>query len=218
MLKCFIEQDYPDRELIILDDAGQYNSQEGNRWKLVSIDKRYPTLGDKRNAAADLVSDDVEALAVWDDDDWYLPWALSASVATLKISQWSRPSVVLHETLKGELRQHRTGGLFHGGWAYHRDMFLKVGGYPSKNNGEDQALARRFKRKGLVQSDPIRLDFDPFYIYKWGGRGDYHLSGMGADGYEKLGMRVREKASLNPILPRNYHNPTILPGVNQRIF
>ena len=47
MLACFLQQDYPDRELVILDDAGQYDDQEGDRWRLVSVSKRYPTLGEK---------------------------------------------------------------------------------------------------------------------------------------------------------------------------
>ena len=105
--------------------------------------KRFPTLGEKRNAAAALVADDVEALAVWDDDDLYLPWALSASAAALAQAAWSRPSLVLHLQPGKGLRQHQTGGLFHGGWAYRRDVFRQCGGYPALNNGEDQALARR---------------------------------------------------------------------------
>ena len=81
LIRCFERQDYADRELVVLDDAGQYEPAAGDRWRLVSVRPRFPTLGEKRNAAAGYVSPDVEALAVWDDDDLYLPWALSASVA-----------------------------------------------------------------------------------------------------------------------------------------
>ena len=35
---------------------------------------------------------------------------------------WSRPSLVLHPQDDGSLRQHATGGLFHGGWAYRREL------------------------------------------------------------------------------------------------
>ncbi len=84
MIRCFLEQDYPadKRELIVLDDAGQYEDQQGGGWRLISTGRRFATLGEKRNAAAAL-ADGVEALAVWDDDDLYLPWALSASAAAL---------------------------------------------------------------------------------------------------------------------------------------
>ena len=84
------------RELVILDDAGQYENQSGPRWRLISTTKRFPTLGEKRNAAAALVGDGVDALAVWDDDDFYLPWALSASAAALAGPRGRGPSLVLH--------------------------------------------------------------------------------------------------------------------------
>jgi glycosyltransferase involved in cell wall biosynthesis len=115
LIHCFLQQDYPKRELIILDDAGQYDNQQGDRWRLISVNSRFPTLGEKRNAAVALVADDVEALAVWDDDDLYLPWALRACAEALRVAPWSRPSIVLHPHKNGSLTQHKTCGLFHGG-------------------------------------------------------------------------------------------------------
>jgi hypothetical protein len=220
MVRCFLEQDYPAsrRELVILDDAGQYADRQGAGWRLVSVPRRFATLGAKRNAAAKLVSADVEALAVWDDDDLYLPWALSASVAALRRAAWSRPSLVLHRQADGSLRQHRTGGLFHGGWAYRREVFQRLGGYPASNNGEDQAFAQRLEAAGIAASDPCALGFRPFYIYTWGGA--WHLSGLGADGYEELGRFAVEKVLLQPIDPPglDLHRPRITAGVHPRVF
>jgi hypothetical protein len=42
LIGCFLAQDHPDRELVILDDAGQYDNQEGDGWRLVSVPDRYP--------------------------------------------------------------------------------------------------------------------------------------------------------------------------------
>jgi len=220
MIRCFLQQDYPGRELVVLDDAGQYDNQRGDRWRLVSTSKRFPTLGEKRNAATALVSDDVEAIAVWDDDDLYLPWALRASAAALQSAPWSQPSLVLHPRKDGSLRQHRTGGLFHGGWAYHRRIFDKVGGYPAKSNGEDQALALRLARIGVKSSDPCRLGFEPFYIYPWDNGGRWHLSGLGAAGYRRLGVLRAERTPLVIADPPgiDLHKPKILPGVHPRVF
>jgi len=218
MIRSFELQDYADRELVILDDAGQYDNQQGDRWRLVSMRKRYPTLGQKRNAAVALVSKDAEALAVWDDDDLYLPWALSASVAALGIAPWSRPGLVLHERADGKLAQHRTGGLFHGGWAYTRKAFLEVGAYPAMNNGEDQALARRLQRAGVSSADPCRLGYQPFYIYRWNSAAGYHLSIMDGDGYRQLGRRRAEKAQLRVAWSRDYRQAEILPAVHPRLF
>ncbi|HUT14096.1 MAG TPA: glycosyltransferase family A protein [Thermoguttaceae bacterium] len=223
LIRCFLEQDYPaeKRELVILDDAGQYDNQQGDRWRLVSTDRRFPTLGEKRNAAAALVSGDVEALAVWDDDDLYLPWALRASVAALEVAPWSRPSLVLHpQPSPPGLRQHETGGLFHGGWAYARPAFEQVGGYPAVNNGEDQAFARRLKQAGVDEADPIQLGMAPFYVYSWNAGSGWHLSGMKGDGYRHLGCLPRVKTRLQIVDPPHVDldDPKILPGVHARMF
>jgi glycosyltransferase involved in cell wall biosynthesis len=222
MIRCFELQDYQaeKRELVILDDAGQYDSQQGDRWRLISTGRRFPTLGEKRNAAVALVSDDVEALAVWDDDDLYLPWALRACMVALNIAPWSRPSVVLHPQRDGSLRQHRTGGLFHGGWAYTREVFQQVGGYPAMNNGEDQGFARRLQQAGVKEADPIQLGFEPFYVYRWGAGSGWQLSAMDSKGYERLGDRFVQKTSLVITDPPqvDLRSPRILPRVYARVF
>ena len=220
LIQCFLQQDYPGhkRELVILDDLGQYDNQRGDGWRLISRPVRYPTLGEKRNAAAELVSPDVEGLAVWDDDDIYLPWALSASVAALRKTPWSRPSLVLHQQPDGSFRQHRTGGLFHGGWAYTRRVLGQVGGYAGMNNGEDQDLARRLTRAGILSTDPIQLGYQPFYVYNLGGAAGYHLSYMKQDGYRQLGERPVQKAVPKITWEQDYANPRILPGVHPRVF
>jgi glycosyltransferase involved in cell wall biosynthesis len=222
LIHCFLRQDYPaeKRELVILDDAGQYGNQEGDGWRLVSAPHRYPTLGEKRNAAAALVSEDVEALAVWDDDDLYLPWALRACAAALSVAPWSRPSLVLHPQQDGSLRQHQTGGLFHGGWAYAREVFRQVGGYPAANNGEDQALARRLQDAAVHEADPIHLGQKPFYVYPWVSPDAWHLSRMGPAGYRRLGsLRARKtRLVIAPPPDLDLDCPKILPGIFPRVF
>ncbi|MGA2035938.1 MAG: hypothetical protein ABSG68_27125 [Thermoguttaceae bacterium] len=221
MIRCFLGQDYPadQRELIVLDDAGQYADQQGDGWRLVSVSKRFASLGEKRNAAARLARDCCEAFCVWDDDDLYLPWALCASAAALRQAPWSRPSLVLHPQADGSLWQHRTGGLFHGGWAYRRELFERFGGYPAVNNGEDQALARRWEQAGTGEADPCALGFAPFYVYPWGG-GAWHLSGLGKDGYQRLAAFQADRCNLVVADPPalDLDHPRIVPGVHPRIF
>ena len=220
MIRCYLEQDYParQRELVILDDAGQYENQQGDGWRLISTAERFHTLGEKRNAAAALVSPDVEGFAVWDDDDLYLPWALSASAAALDRADWSRPSLVLHPQPDGTLKQHLTGGLFHGGWAYSRKVFEQLGGYPPMDNGEDQALARKLAAAGVTQFDPCAMGSAAFYVYVWGG--GWHLSGMGADGYQRLGGLGAAPTAPVPEGPPtvDLRNPRIRPGIHPRVF
>ena len=103
---------------------------------------RLRTLGEKRNACAALASPDAEGLLVADDDDIYLPHWFRTQAEALRQAEWSRPGLVL--LAHGDaLKEHDTGGLYHGGWAFRRSAFDQVRGYAAINNGEDQDLAKR---------------------------------------------------------------------------
>ncbi len=217
MIRCFERQDYADRELVILDDAGQYEPAEGPGWRLVSVAERFPTLGEKRNAVARLVSPEAEALAVWDDDDLYMPWALRASAVALRRADWSRPGLVLHPLPDGSLGQYPTGGLFHSGWAYRREAFDRAGGYPHINNGEDQGLAGRLGQAGATVADPLPLGFLPFLVYRW--HGGIHISAAGPSGYENWGRFAIEPAAVSPSEPPiRLEAANIRPGIYERLF
>lgn len=236
LIRCFEQQSYANRRMVILDDAGQYPNAAtaGDRWNLVSIAPRCKSLGEKRNACARMALDlypETAAFAIWDDDDLYLPWALEASVAALQDAEWSRPSLVLHpvpdDAGRWTFRQHRTGGLYHGGWVYRTEAFQRAGGYPSMSGPEDQALMRAMERLRTREADPMMFDYDPFYIYPWGqAGGSYHISGMldgkdhGERAWDKLGMFAIEPATLTPADPPWFDllNPDILPGIHPRPF
>ena len=72
----------------------------------------------------------------------------------------------------------------------------------------------------MKPSDPIRLGRRPFYVYPWGGGSGWHLSGMGPDGYRRLGGLRGEKTPLVIADPPglDLRNPKILPGVHPRVF
>ncbi len=189
VIECFLRQDYPAelRELIVLDDAGQYANQAGNRWRLVSSPVRFRTLGEKRNASAALVSPDVDAYCVWDDDDIYLPWHMSAAVAALKDADYTIP-IVIYTDRRDHLERKQNQYLFHGAWAFRREAFERVGGYPFMQSGQDQGLLRRFKAAQLRRADPIQHDPRPSYVYRWCTVHNRHISAMGKDSYERLGQ------------------------------
>jgi hypothetical protein len=207
--------------LIILDDAGQYKSQEGDRWRLISLKRRFRKLGRKRNAAVALAGDRFDAYAVWDDDDFYLPWALSASVRALEEAPWSRPSVILLEDghASGRLRQHAAGGAYHAAWAYRREAFEAVKGYPSMNNGEDRGFARRLEKAGIAEADPVSLGFRPFFVARFNS-GTPHLSCSGPWGYRRFGRLPVEPVDRLVIEPPSGFElaPAILDGILPRPF
>jgi glycosyltransferase involved in cell wall biosynthesis len=72
----FLEQDYPHRELIVVDDGADSVADlipDDPRIRLIRLD-RTATIGTKRNLACEAARGDL--IAHWDDDDWMAPWRL----------------------------------------------------------------------------------------------------------------------------------------------
>ncbi|MGE3779064.1 MAG: glycosyltransferase family 2 protein [Pirellulaceae bacterium] len=206
VIECFLRQDYPPelRELIVLDDADQYDNQEGHGWRIASLPFRFRTLGEKRNASAGLVSADVDAYCVWDDDDIYLPWHMSAAAAALADADYTIPTVIYNDK-RNRLQRKANQYLFHGAWAFRRTAFEQVGGYPFIQSGQDQGLLRRFKAAKLRRADPIQHDPRPSYVYRWFTSHSTHISAMGTDGYERLGQNAAERiAKVEPCWDVNW--------------
>jgi hypothetical protein len=211
LIESYLRQDYPRhlRELVILDDAGQYENQVGDGWRLISIPARFRTLGEKRNACAALASPDAEGFLVADDDDIYLPHWFSTQAEALKRADWSRPSLVLLAHGDG-LKECDTGGLYHGGWGFRRAAFDRVRGYAALNNGEDQDLARRLNDAHVSVCDPCSFA-RPFYFYRV-DTGSYHLSYLDDAGYRALGGKPTGQHRIQPGWPRDF---TTLPVVKR---
>lgn len=203
LIESFLRQDYPAerRELVILDDAGQYEHQTGPGWRLVSIPARFRSLGEKRNACAALASPDAEGYLVADDDDIYLPHWFSTQAEALRRADWSRPGLVLLEAGEG-LREAETEGLYHGGWAFRREVFARVRGYGPHNNGEDQELAARLQASGATCCDPCSFA-EPFYLYRYDNR-SYHVSYLDDAGYRALGEGSVSRGTVQPGWFRDY--------------
>lgn len=215
-VECFLRQDYPaDRcELIVVDDCGQYLPQdhwEPKRWFTISSPQRALTIGEKRNASAAFASPQVDAYVVWDDDDLYLPHTLQAHAAALTQAPWSLPSLAWNIAPDGGLQLKKTGGLFHAAWAFSREAFHKVRGYPWMQSGQDQAIAARLRGCRFSRCDPIELGYPPFFMHRWKRAkkepGSYHLSCVSkVDGYERLAslMHTGPKLPIDPGWDQDY--------------
>ena len=216
LIQCFLAQDYPKelRELIILDDAGQYDNQEGNGWRLISIPRRFHTLGEKRNACAALASPDVEGFLVADDDDIYLPHWFSACARALKEGEFCRPGLVL--TLEGDkfVAKSAAGGVFHPGWAYRKSAFYRVGGYRDINAGEDQDFGRRLLASGVKVVDPCQY-YPPYLYYRWDISNTYHATSASYDALGRMKIEKCHRIEIKWSKPWS-KLPIILPG-GQRI-
>lgn len=210
LIECFCRQNYPAhlRELVILDDSGQYTHEQGAGWSLISVPKRFNTLGEKRNACAALASPDVEGFLIADDDDIYLSHWFQAHSHALSKASWSRPSRVLVD--RGDsLTIAQTDGLYHAAWGIRREAFYSVDGYRAINNGEDQEFGRRLEKAGTSQYDPC-LATDPYFIWRYHNN-TYHLSSMGRRGYDRLRSReLPERASIRVGWKKDYSKVPIV--------
>ena len=79
----FLAQDYPDRELIVVDDGEDAVADvlpSDDRIRAIRLDRR-STIGAKRNIACEAAEGDV--IVHWDDDDWMADWRLTYQVHAL---------------------------------------------------------------------------------------------------------------------------------------
>ncbi len=88
-IRYFIRQDYPNKELIIIDDGTDPVDDlipENYDISYYRLDQKI-TLGEKLNLACEYASGPI--IAHWDDDDWYAPWRLTYQINELLKNQTS---------------------------------------------------------------------------------------------------------------------------------
>lgn len=184
LIECFQRQTHDDREMIILDDGGDYLDQpSGDRWRIVSIDRRFHSLGSKRNACAALASPDVDGFLICDDDDFLFPWALAATSHALEKGAWAQPREVYEWIRDGSAlvrqetfsRQRPNYIDYHSGWSYRRSTFEAINGYPISGE-EDNPVRDRLTETWSPSINTICDDFpEPFVIYS-GDTTGYRIS------------------------------------------
>ena len=196
LIKCFENQTYQNRELIILDDGGQYSNQKGDRWELISVPRRFRSLGEKNNAVIAMMSFDSEALLKADDDDIYMPWWFESMADALSRHEMVQPHYAI-DFISGEWVQTTTHcaksgrGAYHGCWGYRRTFIERVGGYRAQFAGDDQELDRRVRKEGVVPSDIDQAKYPPFYWYNRPLPNRISERGAGQAAYRATGDKVK---------------------------
>lgn len=181
---CYQAQDYPAgrRRLVILDDSGIYEPQEGDGWELHATAARYPSLPEKYHRLLDLAGD-CDVIAVWEDDDVYLPWHLSAIVRSMgwdeetrqPSSPWAKPRTVW--TMCPDLKMESGLGRFHASLAAGRVFLQGVQGWPLTHRGDfDLQFIARLAEAGR-QADPSAIA-TPSYIFRWASTSSPHGQGF----------------------------------------
>ena len=158
-LAHFFEQDYPNKELIIIDDGADpvgdlAEGLPGVRYIRLTASL---TIGGKRNLACREARG--EFIAHWDDDDWYAPCRLSRQVAPLAdgradITGLENAYVLVLPagefwTITADLHRRMFVGDVHGGTLVYRKALFDQGvRFPEVNLAEDAHLIRQALRRG----------------------------------------------------------------------
>ncbi len=205
-VRMFLAQDYPYKELLILNDCpGQTLHCDAPGVRVFNTASRFPSLGEKRNALIEQAHG--EFIAVWDDDDIYLPWRLSFSVAQAYALQTPFYIPAEYWAYWGEkdLHDNQTiqSWVSHPMFLFDKTLWDKAGRYPPLNLGEDHALADQMS--AVLGRDWPRFElprFERFYILR--GRSKYHHTSI-AGGVQELdttpGVFLLEPASIeDPVL------------------
>jgi hypothetical protein len=161
-IRLFLAQDYPNKELIIVDDGEDSIAdllQTSDQLKYIRREPGDLSLGEKRNLACEHAKGDV--IMHWDDDDWYSPWRISYQLACLKThdSELCGTSDVLFvDARSASAWEYRSNGYAHwlcgaslcytkALWQQHRFADVKI--------GEDNRFVRsaRQARIGVIQDN-----------------------------------------------------------------
>lgn len=203
-LACFEAQTYPYRRLFVLDDANQFPPMFAARYQMEATPERYPSLPAKYARLMDLARD-FDAIAVWDDDDIYLPHHLAVSLTGIQRGHlWSKPSQV--HTLVDSPKIEDAAGRFHGSLVFRRDWLADQGGWPAtgRMDFDLQLIAR--SQAAAAPWDPCTLAA-PSYVFRWASTGDYHSqaysTGPADEGwYHRHPGNARAATHAGPLLPQ----------------
>ena len=194
-IACFVLQDYPHRNLIILDDAHQHRPQTGDKWSLHVQNLRYPTLSEKFNALGDMARDyRPDIIAVWEDDDIYLPHHLTDIAASwVGGKQYFAPANAwsTYDCPRGEVQLESAVGRFHASWAYTRELWDELQGYPATDR-LDFDMQMRGRAQAAAGGVNHYNKAEASYVYRW-GNSHYHGSAQGEDGFRRLWDQLKQR-------------------------
>lgn len=207
---CFLQQDYPNKELVVLNDHPNAITLDRDYpgVYVYNCSQRFQSLGQKRNDLVRRARGDF--LMNWDDDDLYLPWRISEMMKHLypAADKWfCKPTQAWRSTNNGNYRLNQSH--FHGQAAMRRILFDELGGYAEMNVGEDLDLEARVPRERRIvyRAQPSEL----CYVYRE-GNGIAHISEFRMDqpgrptSWERMADRYRDRAGglLIPGFGRNH--------------
>jgi glycosyltransferase involved in cell wall biosynthesis len=155
-VKCFMNQIYPNKELLIINHGVPMNV--GGTHEIMVTRDKYPFLGDLRNLAIDVVKNNApdSVITVWDDDDWYEPHYISEIMKGYQPGKF----ITCHKTIDHDLQQnasflHRWNGGTYNVCMYDASTPYRYG---RKDKHEDKVFRDEYKNTKnivVVPNDPM---------------------------------------------------------------
>lgn len=201
-IQCFIDQDYPCKEMIILNDEEGVELEIENcpqNIKIYNCPTRFNSLGEKRNYLKQLCCGDY--YFIWDDDDLYPSYRISESIYMSQ--QYPEYDIIKAKTafISIEDKTYKIAQNHFHSQACIRKEYMEKTMYPGKNNGEDRVFEKSGANVGIIDV------FPSFWAVLRYGMNTQHISGI-AD--EKLAWETIGKLSTNKgrilIKPRFHHD------------
>lgn len=197
-VECFLRQDYPEKELIIINDCpGQELVCKQPDVVVLNVPVRYSSMGTKRNAA--ILAAKGNLICMWDDDDISLPWRLSFSVEMLGSGTSFNPKCQYVRWGDRPKRFESAVCYTHNASIFTREAWERVGRYPDNNIDDvvmhDALLTIPGARKGPIDKG------DCFYLYRIGKYNNLSTGGDCGKKYAEIG-KMPIQAGRYEILPR----------------
>lgn len=166
-IDLFLAQDYPRKQLFVVEDGGEKNVDvaRGAGVVYVYLGDEHRSVGEKRNYACAMLAKiptlDDALIAHWDDDDWSLPQRLSTQVETMtkakaRLCGMDRlvfidetaapPRAYIHEHRPTRARPIWLAG---GTLIYERSLWEELGGFKHVLNGEDTQFVDEAVRRDV---------------------------------------------------------------------
>jgi glycosyltransferase involved in cell wall biosynthesis len=173
-IENFKKQKHTNAFLLIYDDLGSHEQIVESNYALITNKMREPGLIKKYDKMLQIAKNLTEfnALAIWDDDDIYLPNHLYNHNIILQNHGLSYPSKVW-STYTGKREIEESGGRFWASLAVKYDDFLKLGGFIQTDRADFDQQSLGHWRKNTSCGDPCKIG-DPTYVFRWSDTGCYH--------------------------------------------
>lgn len=219
-LRCFLDQDYPNKELIVMDDGEDRvgdltENLPGVRY--FALPSRL-SIGAKRNLACAEARGEI--IAHWDDDDWYAPNRLrhqampilagEAEITGLQNALVMQLPGSEFWTMKPELHRQMFAGDVHGGTlVYRRDLLAQGLRYPEVNLAEDAWLLNQAVGQGKRL---VRLNNPGVFVYVRHGRNAWHEFAPGRFLNPAGWVRTQPPPTLPASVLRTYQTAVLKPA------